>query len=505
MSILKKNILANYGGAVWTALMSLVFVPCYIHMLGIAAYGLIGVFATILAVFGLLDMGLSGTLNREMARLAAQETHSQQMRDLVRTLEIPYWLVGLLISLIVMALAPIIAQRWVHTDSLTPRTVRTAIVIMGLALACQWPIGLYSGGLMGLQRQVLLSGINIVMATFRGLGAVCILSMVSATIEAFFWWQMAVSILHVGLICVNFRRCLPPAAEPARFRLTMLLHIWRFAAGMTGITILVTILMQLDKIILIRMLSLDVYGYYTLASVVAMNLGRFVSPVFSATYPRMTNLVALGSTMEIIRLYHKSAQLVSVLVLPAALMIALFSKEIIFLWTQSTETAENTHTLVSILVIGTAVNGLMSIPYALQLANGWTRLAIIGNGVSVLLLVPLMVVLTKWYGAVGAASVWVVLNVGYMFIIVPIMHRRLLCAEKWRWYFVDVGLPLSVAVVISIIGRCIIRPGWPPWFLAASIGVFALLSFLASASVANQLEAAARMRSLLNVLRPRLS
>ena len=90
MSVLKKNIAANIGGNIWTGLMGLVFVPLYIHFLGIEAYGLIGIFATLLALFGLLDMGLSGTLNREMARLAVREGNAQEMRDLVRTLEIPY-------------------------------------------------------------------------------------------------------------------------------------------------------------------------------------------------------------------------------------------------------------------------------------------------------------------------------------------------------------------------------------------------------------------------------
>jgi len=302
---------------------------------------------------------------------------------------------------------------------------------------------------MGLQRQVLLNGINVIMATFRGLGAVLILWLVSPTVEAFFSWQIVVSVIHIGLIVFFLWRSLPYAAEAPRFRRDLLLNIWRFAAGMTGITVLSTILMQLDKVILSRMLSLELFGYYTLASVVAMTLGRFVGPVFSATYPRLTNLVALGATEEITRLYHKSAQLVSVLVLPAALVVALFSKEILLLWTQSPVTAGRTYVLVSILVMGTAFNGLMNIPYALQLAFGWTRLALLVNVVSVLLLVPLMIVLTKWYGAVGAASVWVILNVGYMFISLPIMHRRLLPTEKWRWYFEDVGLPFGVAILVA--------------------------------------------------------
>lgn len=343
MTVIKRNIAANFGGNVWSGLMGLVFVPLYIRFLGIEAYGLMGIFATLLAIFGSLDMGLSSTLTREMARLAVQDGKSQDMRDLVRTLEIPYWAVGILISVIVIVLSPLIAYRWVNAENLSPKTVQTAIMIMGLAVAFQWPMGFYSGGLMGLQRQVLLSSINAVMATFRGLGAVLILWLVSPTVEAFFSWQIAVSVAHTGLIAFSLWRSLPDAAEPPRFRRELLFDIWRFAAGMTGITVLSIILMQLDKVILSRMLSLEMFGYYTLASVVAMTLYGFVGPVFSATYPRLTNLVALGATEEITRLYHESAQLVSVAVLPAALVVALFSKEVLLLWTRSPVTAEHTH------------------------------------------------------------------------------------------------------------------------------------------------------------------
>lgn len=501
MSVLKRNIAANFGGNIWTGLMGLVFVPLYIHFMGIEAYGLIGIFASLLALFALLDMGLSSTMNREMARLAVQKDKTQDMRDLVRTLEIPYWLVGLLIALTVVLASPLIAYHWVQVKDLSPDSVRTAIMLMGLCVAFRWPIAFYSGGLMGLQRQVLLNAINVVVATFRGLGAVLILWLVSPTVEAFFSWQIAVSVVHIGLIVFFLWRSLPYAAEAPRFRRELLLNIWRFAAGMTGITVLVTILMQLDKIILSRMLSLEMFGYYTLANVVAMALYRFVGPIFSATYPKLTNLVQSGAREEIIRLYHKSAQLVSVLVLPAAVVVALFSKEILLLWTQNPVTAEHTHVLVSILIMGTAFNGLMNIPYALQLASGWTRLTFYINLVSVLILVPLMIMLTRWYGAVGAASVWVILNAGYIVIGIQLMHRRLLPTEKWRWYYEDVGRPLFVAVVVAGLGRCIIRSDWHPLLLLVSVAVVSGVTLLASALSANQLDVSARVKPFLTALR----
>jgi O-antigen/teichoic acid export membrane protein len=503
MSLLKRNILANFIGNAWTGLMSLVFVPLYIHFIGIEAYGLMGIYTALLGLFALFDMGLSSTLNREIARLAVQEDKAQDMRDLVRTLEIPYWLAGLVIAAIVFVSSPLIAYHWVKVKTLSPDSVRTAIMLMGLCVAFQWPISFYSGGLMGLQRQVLLNGINVVVAAFRGLGAVLILWLVSPTVEAFFLWQIAVSALNIGLILFFLWRSLPHAAEAPRVRPELLLGIWRFAAGMTAISIVVTLVTQLDKIILSRILSLEMFGYYSLANVIAMTLYRFINPVYSATYPQLTRLVQLEAREEITKLYHKSAQLVSVLVLPVALVVALFSKEILLLWTRDPVTAANTHLIASILIIGTAMHCLMHIPYALQLAHGWTRLAFLLNAVSVVLLVPLMILLARWYGSVGAACVWLILNMGYTFIGLPIMHRRLLPAEKWRWYLQDVGRPLLGAAVVCTIGRCIVRSDWPPLTLLVSVGLVSGGTLLASACAANQLNAVARVKSLLPMLQLR--
>ncbi len=455
MSIVRKNIIANFGGSLWTGLMGLVFVPLYIRFMGIEAYGLVGIFAGLQAIFALLDMGLSNTLNREMARLSAQEGKVQEMRDLVRTLEIPYWAIGVLIALTVTLLAPFVAFKWVNVKALSPQSVKTAVMIMGLSIAFQWPLSFYSGGLMGLQRQVLMNILNTVVSTFRGLGAVLVLWLISPTVEAFFSWQIVISMCHTGLAAFFLWKSLPTTQKRPRFRTELFINVWRFAAGVTGITILASILTQTDKIILSRMLSMEVFGYYTLAQTVAMTLYRFIGPIFSAVYPRLTNLVSLNDQRELKTLYHKSAQFLSVIVLSATLVVAFFSKELLLLWTQDTVTTEHVHLLVSILIIGTALNGLMNIPYALQLAYGWTKLGFWVNLVSVFILVPLMMFLTKHFGATGAAFVWVILNGGYVLFGLQIMHIRLLPEEKWRWYLEDVGLPFVAAMLLSVFFRVI--------------------------------------------------
>ena len=108
----------------------------------------------------------------------------------------------------------------------------------------------------------------------------------------------------------------------------------------------------------------------------------------------------------------------------------------------------------------------MHIPYALQLAHAWTKLSLYVNLISVFILVPLIVYLTRHYGAVGGASAWVILNAGYVLVSTPVMYKYLLPTEKWRWYREDVGVPLSVSLITAGLGRLFLPKELQPLALA---------------------------------------
>lgn len=437
--------------------MSIAFVPLYIKFMGIESYGLVGIFASLLALFSVLDMGLSTTLNRELAKLSALPDKAQDMRNLVRTLELPYWGLAVLIGIAVVGLSGPIANYWVNVDKLAPATVKHALMIMGGVVAFRWPVSLYSGGLMGLQKQVLLNVINSTIATLRGVGAILVLWLISPTIQAFFIWQIFSSMIHVLLVASCLWRNLPPAGgQNSHFQKELLLNVWRFAAGMTGISLTVIFLTQTDKIVLSKILSLEMFGYYSLATVVASGLTYFIGPVFSAIFPRFSQLVAMNDHKSLKELYHKGCQFMSVTILPAAIVVSLFSSEILLLWTKDPITVANTHVVVSILILGTALNGLMNLPYALQLAHGWTKLAFYTNIIASIVLVPMIYFLSKHYGLVGAAVAWLILNSGYVLIEIHIMHFRLLPDEKWKWYLNDVAVPMLTTIIVAIIWRLLI-------------------------------------------------
>ncbi len=452
-SHLSRNIIANFVGMFWTALMGPALVAVYIRLMGIEAYGLVGIFTTLQAAFILLDLGLSTATNREMARLSVREHHPEEARDLMRTTETVYWAIAVMIAAIVIGFAPLLAHRWIHAEHLSTGTIQQAFLIMGVILAFQFPFALYAGGLMGLQRQVLLNAIIVSAATVRGVGSVLLLWLVSPTIQVFFVWQLVATVLQTGATAFCLWCSLPDAATQPRFRRAVIRGLWRFSIGMMGISFFALLLTQADKVILSRLLTLEKFGYYALATAAASSLLVIVGPIFTAVFPRFSQLVATDDHAALPRLYHRSCQLMSVAMLPVAIILILFSPEILWVWTRNPVVAQNTHLLVSLLTIGTALNGLMNVPYALQLASGWIKLALYQNIVAVVLLIPLLFWATNHYGALGAAAIWITVNAGYVLVGIQIMHTRLLHEEKRIWYTRDVGLPLAGALSVALVGR----------------------------------------------------
>ena len=453
MSNLRRNVVANAVGRGWTALTAFAFVPVYLRFVGVEGYGLIAFFTALVALSNMLDLGISTTLNREMARHAGSDRGIDSARDLLRTLEIVYWLLALLLGTAIAALSSFLARNWLGTTAIQESTVRGAVLLMGMALMFHWPGSLYSGGLMGLQRHVLLNSIVVVTMTVRTVGAALVLWLVSPTITAFFAWQLLVSLLHTAVVRIALWRSLPGGSRPPGFRRHLLVRVWRFAAGIGAASLLGVVLTQLDKVVLSRMVSLTEFGYYGVVSLATAGMAYLALPLFEAVYPRLSTLVAAGKDVSVNRLFHKATQLIAVVVLPPAAVIAVFAFEFVELWTGNPTIASNTHLILALLIIGAALNALMQVPYALMLAHGWTSLPMALNLGAVVLLGPSLIVAINRYGTVGAAMVWLVLNVGYLLVGAPLMYRRLLASERRQWFRHAVAAPVAAVAGVSLLSR----------------------------------------------------
>lgn len=489
--MLKRNLIANYLGQGWVALMGLAFIPLYIKYLGIEAYGLIGLFAMLLAWLALLDMGMTPTMSREMARFTGGARSPESIRDLLRSFEAVAAVMASLIAVTVWAASDWLASDWLRTENLSNAVVAQAFTIMGLVAALRFLEGVYRSSCIGLQRQVHFNLIISAMATLRGLGAVSILVWVSPTIQAFFIWQGMISLLTLGTLSTLTYRSLPSAVRNGKFSLTQLRSIRNFAGGMIGITFLSLLLTQADKILLSKLLSLSEYGYYTFAAVVAGALYLFVIPITQAWQPRLSQLCASGDAVALSKAYHQGAQLVSVLMGSAAIVLIFFSETLLQLWTQDAELAHRSAALLSLLALGNMLNSLMWMPYQVQLAHGWTSLAVRINIVAVTVIVPAILWVAPRYGAEGVAWVWIFLNAGYVLIGIHFMHRRILVREKSKWYIRDLIKPLLSAITACYLFHWIVPP------TTTIIGQIVLLALASTLTLASAASAAPIIRQQL--------
>lgn len=445
---LKKNIIANYFGQGWTALMGLAFIPIYIRYLGVEAWGLVGFMSMLQAWLTLLDMGLTPALGREIARFQAGEHSAQSIRDLLRSLEIIYGCVAVTVAGIVWCAAPWVALYWLNASQLSAGSVAQAIGMMGLVLAARMTEQVYRGAIQGLQRQVWLNGAQSLLSTMRWGAVVGVLAWVSPSIEAFFLWQVVISLLSVAILARKTYYWLPTGERPARFDMAAIRRIRRFAGGMAATMFLALLLTQVDKLMLSKLISLESFGYYTLAASVAGALGFLVAPIATAVLPHLTELVAKCEQKLLIMTYHRVSQWLAAVLIPAALVIAAFAEPLLYAWTGNVGLAQQAAAVLALLALGTMCNGIMHIPYMTQLAHGWTGLAVRVNIVAVSIIMPAILWAVPRFGAVGAAWVWLALNAGYMLVGMHFMHRKLLPGEKWRWYLDAVSKPLIIGTII---------------------------------------------------------
>ena len=449
----KANIIANLVGNGWSALITILFVPIYLKYIGAEGYGLIGIFASLQVVLSLLDTGLSTTLNKEIAKMSALPNTQQSMRNLVKTLGTVYWGIALAAGLIAFCLSPLLAKYWVHPKELSVQTITYSFILLSISVVFQFPSGFYSGGLLGLQRQVVLNILRIIFATLKSAGVLLVLIFVSKSVLAFFSWTLLISILQAFVYRYSLWFYLPKTIKKPIFDKQELKNIWRFAAGMTVIGLTGILLTQVDKIILSKILSLEQFGYYTFAFTIGSIMYMIVGPISQSYFPKFSVLLTENKFDELKKLYHQGCQMVTLLVVPFALFLSLFSREILYIWTHNTVTVENTWQITSVVAVAAAIHCLMFMPYMLCLAHSYTKLAFYTNIIILIFLIPGTIFSALHFGGLGGAVCWLIITIIYLLINPIMIHKLFLKGESFNWYWYDTFRPLLICILIFISSR----------------------------------------------------
>ena len=233
---------------------------------------------------------------------------------------------------------------------------------------------------------------------------------------------------------------------------------------------------QTDKLVLSKLLPLAEYAYFTLAVLVASGVMVVSGPISGALVPRMSKLAAEGDDAGLVRLYRNATQLVGIIAIPAALVLAFFAEQVLWAWTGDAEIARRAAPVLTLYALGNGILAVGAFPYYLQFAKGDLRLHMIGNLIFVVLLIPALIWATLQSGAIGAGWAWLGANAVYFVVWVPKVHGRFVKGLHIQWLQRDLGTTVLLTVPTVAVATYFANWQQDRLLLAAGIALMTLVS-----------------------------
>lgn len=446
---MKKNIIANFIGRFWSTFSNFLFIPLYIRYLGFESFSIISFTLVIAGLMTILDSGLTATLSREFAR--SDNSQNEKIR-VFQTLESTYFIIFGIVICAIFFSSGYIAHSWLNLKEYNSDRVALFLKIISFDIGFQMILGFYLGGLIGLEKQVKANFIQIGWGLCRN-GIVVLVILFYPKLETFFIWQAISTIAFAIIMRIYLIKAFGSnsfSLQKLKIEKTVFNNIWRFAGGMVLISLVAAINTQIDKLMISKLLSIESLGYYTLAVSLSMGLIAVARPFSTALLPRFTALYSTGKKVEASQLFITSNSFVSILIFSLMVSLILFPKQIIWAWTGNMELAINASAFLPIISISYTTISLSIIPYNIAIANGYTRLNNLLGISSLIVTVPGYWFATHFYGAIGTAWVFCIVQLLITSIYIFFINKKFLTRiPMYLLYIKGIIIPVFIALLVT--------------------------------------------------------
>ena len=414
---MKSNFLSSLFNNFIGVFLVVFLTPVYLNILGVESYGLIGFYISLLGVLSLVDFGLSTTLKKELAVYKAKNLKVESV-DLLKSFEFILLIFSLSVSLVIYVSAPSIQRYFLNIADLDSKSIISALRFMGFSISASLLTSFYIAGLYGIQNINTANILLILLNLARSLGVVFVLLFLSSDIVVYFQWQVLINALFL-IVC---RQLLLKKINPLesnyflKFDINEVRKNFGFSLNVFVISIISVFLLQSDKFVVSRFLSLSELSYYTIATTISTIPLILSNSISSVLFPEFSKSVALKSISNLEVLYLRGVMVVRLLIMPISITLILFSEEFIFTWTGSNLIALNTYRVAQFLLISQFFQSYTLLPFNIALAHGNTSFSRKAGYFAIILFIPLLMLFTRKYGIVGASVSWLI----FMLIASPL-------------------------------------------------------------------------------------
>lgn len=416
---LTENVAANFLATLWTAAITVAVVPLQVNLVGAESFGLIGLVAALQVILSFLDLGLTATISREIARKPSDFLRNRQ---LVQTAVTISWSLALGVTLIGVVAANWITREWIRDRDLSDHSVATVVRLTALYLGIRWPVASLNATLVGLQRLDLANLLKASFFTIRVVGGTAILA-VWPQVTAYLVWFSVSAVIETIVTLLVCRKQLPGLTLLPTLNPQIVSSTRAFTTSVGGVSALSVILTQSDKIFISKLLPLEQLGHYSLAYSLASGLAVIQLGITGAVFPAFVSDYQTDPG-ALARRYKKSMQLVVLLTaLPA--FVLMFYGEQLLLYFVAAEVAQAAIRPLRLLSIGFLLNGAAAVGYTLALASEKEREILKLSFFATTLFLPALWFLITRYALAGAAAAWLGLNAYFVLAITLLVETPL--------------------------------------------------------------------------------
>jgi O-antigen/teichoic acid export membrane protein len=473
------NALSNLIGKLWSAFLNLLSVPIFLSYLGPEAYGLIGLYVSFEVIFNFMDLGLSATINREIAQNIGTNRQNKENKNLLKTFEYIYWPIGFIVAVLIFLLSGFIVRYWINFQNLSFQTVKLAIYIMALMFAARWPMTLYIGAMHGMQKQLQRNIFLITLATLRIIVSILILEYISQDITVFLSWQALSYGLEVLVLQFYVWRVLNrTSSDSANFDYTLIRKVWRFALSFNLVGVLGMLLSSADRLIASKFVPLSDIGYYSVAGTAAGSLTLIAYSIGSAVYPKFAADTARNDYKAVANDFLRYGNLIHYSVFGFGSILILFPSNILYLWTKDPNVVTNTALILLFLAAANLFNSISNIGYSLIIASGKTRIPLLCNLLNFIVFIPCLFILIPKFGILIAAIIWLIENL--VTYLVYIIYIGKVFLKGYVNYVIEDTAPYLIAGLFWFVGAKILCQFLENESLELFILIFASIGYFIS-------------------------
>ncbi len=463
-----KNVSYGFLSFAIPILFSVFITPVIVKRLGVTDYGVYILANTIIGFLGLLDLGLTGGLNKYITEYYSQKNNDglKKIMDAANSL---YWLIGLF-GLAVFAILGKFFLPIFHIQGLSQTHILAVFLLAGMIFFVNSANSVYTTVPAALQRFDIVHKINLAQLAFFNIGAL-ILVVFGFQLKAI----MLANLLTLLVLSLAFRiyskKLLPQMHLGFSWQKQEFKKMYGFGIFAALADISISAVNNLDRLLIPIFLGPVQLSYYSLPGNVAQKTTTVTGSLGGMFFPLSTSLFAQGQIERLGLIFRRIVRNLSVLAAATTVSIMLFGHKILQYWL-STDFAEAGAGVLLVLAPTYYILALFGTLYNFLLGTGKQKFLAFWSVAMALINVILLILFMRPFGIIGAAWAYLLSALPILYLFVWIEKKVFSLQGTFKFY-------------VRLYGKLLFTSGI--FCLAVKYAIMGMVNSLASLIIAGPL------------------